>query len=221
MKQLKVSFLPYLSTTFLNLISDSLDAVSGHRIDIMPWQENEKVPQARFTIAYGEDSVFLKYYIHEKNPRAVYTSPNEPVYKDSCVEFFIAFEGESKYYNFEFNFLGNALVGYGSDGKDRILLPIDVIKKIQAQTVIRLLHGLDSAVVNWELTIVIPFELFHYHKVSSLKGKKCSVNFSKCGDDLPDPHFLTWSNIQTEFPDFHVREFFGEIEFVNDKSLSS
>jgi hypothetical protein len=46
-----------------------------------------------------------------------------------------------------------------------------------------------------------------------MKGKKCRANFYKCGDDLPEPHFLAWNMINTEEPDFHRPEFFGTLEF--------
>ncbi|MGH2565575.1 MAG: carbohydrate-binding family 9-like protein, partial [Ginsengibacter sp.] len=41
----------------------------------------------------------------------------------------------------------------------------------------------------------------------------CKVNFYKCGDKLPKPHFLTWNTVETEDPDFHAPEYFGSMEF--------
>ena len=37
------------------------------------------------------------------------------------------------------------------------------------------------------------------------------ANFYKCGDKTAHPHYLSWSPIHTEKPDFHRPEFFGEL----------
>jgi hypothetical protein len=37
------------------------------------------------------------------------------------------------------------------------------------------------------------------------------ANFYKWGDGTSVPHYLTWSHIVTETPDFHRPEFFGEL----------
>jgi hypothetical protein len=39
------------------------------------------------------------------------------------------------------------------------------------------------------------------------------ANFYKCGDSTAVPHYLSWSHIATETPDFHRPEFFGELYF--------
>jgi hypothetical protein len=51
-----------------------------------------------------------------------------------------------------------------------------------------------------------------------LKGKTCRANFYKCGDDLPEPHFLSWNNIIADKPDFHLPQYFGTLTFERDKS---
>lgn len=45
--------------------------------------------------------------------RAAYRQCNEPVFKGSYVEFFIAVDDRGNYYNFEFNTLGTRLGSYG------------------------------------------------------------------------------------------------------------
>lgn len=49
----------------------------------------------------------------EREPKAVYTANGDPVYKDSCLEFFASFDAHSqKYMNFEMNANG-AYLGVG------------------------------------------------------------------------------------------------------------
>lgn len=214
MKQLSVSFLPGTNkNTPLNTISDLLDNCQCSGIDVSPWSNVKSLPEVKFAIAFGENSIFVKYYVIEKELKAVYSMPNDPVYKDSCVELFIALDEKGNYYNLEFNCLGIALVEFGAGREGRTLLPSSVIKKIQSQTILKSKHGL----INWELTLSIPFELFYYHILTSLKGLTCSANFHKCGDDLEEPHFLVWNNIVNDTPDFHLPEHFGKLVFENTK----
>lgn len=146
--------------------------------------------------------------------RAVFCKSNDPVYKDTCVELFISFGNEKEYYNFEFNCFGTCLLGYGKNRADRKLLPETIIKKINSQSVITTFNSLGTDDINWNLTLMIPFEVFSYHSFTSLKNLDCKANFYKCGDDLPEPHYVAWNNIKSENPDFHLSEYFGDLKFL-------
>lgn len=212
--RLIVPFLP--SVTFTHSIEElsvKADSLVKNRIDVTPWPEYEYKPNASFAIAHADQGVLLKYYVVEQNIRAVYSKPNEPVYKDTCVEFFISFGNETKYYNFEFNCIGTCRVGYGKNRTDRELLCDTVITKIKNYSVITSSNISSGANVRWELTVLIPFEVFCFHSFASLREQNCKVNFYKCGDDLPQPHFLAWNNIKSASPDFHLPEYFGEMKF--------
>ena len=212
MKHLSVPYLGLEDTTAIADISKKLDHVRQEIIDHAPWNAFPYKPQASFAMAYGDSSVYLKFFVEEKHVRAVYSEPNQPVYKDSCVEFFVSFGDEPEYYNFEFNCAGTCLLSFGEQRNNRNMTTADLIKSIAFQSSIKPTTKKDAN-IGWELTLVIPFAAFQYHKFSSMKGKKCRANFYKCGDDLPEPHFLAWNMINTEEPDFHRPEFFGTLEF--------
>ena len=212
MKHLSVPYLGLEDTTAIADISKKLDHVRQEIIDHAPWNAFPYKPQASFAMAYGDSSVYLKFFVEEKHVRAVYSEPNQPVYKDSCVEFFVSFGDEPEYYNFEFNCAGTCLLSFGEQRNNRKMTTADLIKSIAFQSSIKPTTKKDAN-IGWELTLVIPFAAFQYHKFSSMKGKKCRANFYKCGDDLPEPHFLAWNMINTEEPDFHRPEFFGTLEF--------
>lgn len=63
------------------------------------------------------------------------------------------------------------------------------------------------------MAFIIPLKTFFMHDIKSLSGKTIRANFYKCGDALKKPHFLSWSPINIEKPDFHRPDFFGEITF--------
>lgn len=213
MKHLKVAFLENCSCNVsINEVSFFMGSVAKHALDNTTWPGYSYQPKVNFSIAYGAASVFLKYYVSEKSVRAANGTINSAVYEDSCVEFFISFENDKCYYNFEFNCIGTALVGYGDKKSDRVLLPESLIGQIKYQAVISNQQAGDD--VHWELTVAIPFSVFSHHLLKDIMGKNCRANFYKCGDLLPTPHFISWSPISAPEPDFHLPEFFGALKFV-------
>ncbi len=211
MKSLKVPFVDNsvnfeeLSTAFQPLGSDKIAEVC--------WLEYPYLPNVNFEIAYTQKSILLKYNVQEKHFKAIYRKPNEPVYRDSCVEFFISFDKEH-YYNFEFNSLGTALVGYGTEDRaSRQHLPFERVEKIKAKGIVTT-NKEEGAGTEWILHVEIPFELFYMDSIESLKGVCATANFYKCGDDLPEPHFVSWNKIEAPTPNFHLPKYFGEIEFI-------
>ncbi len=210
MNQIHVSFLAGVSSvSSLQQASELLAETEKHKIGNIPWRSFPYKPEVSFEIAHGADCFFLKYLVNEKNIRAVNSKINSEVYEDSCVEFFISFDN-SGYYNLEFNCIGTNLTGFGKGRGNRERLPESILKKIRYASLIN--NDRESG-FHWELTLIIPFEIFIHHPFSSLKNKQCRANFYKCGDLLPEPHYVTWSNIESPKPDFHLPEFFGSLSF--------
>lgn len=161
-----------------------------------------------FTIGHTGDHILLTYFVEEKYIRATNTQDNEAVYEDTCVEFFVSFGDTDAYYNIECNCVGSLLIGHGKDRFNRILLPD--LKKIQRTIIMERTANNDF---HWELNLKIPIDVFGYDKLSSLGGMSARGNFYKCGDLLPEPHFLCWNPILAPVPDFHLPEYFGELIF--------
>ena len=65
----------------------------------------------------------------------------------------------------------------------------------------------------WELALSLPYTLFQGTVLSPKPGDTMHGNFYKCGDELPEPHFLSWHPIHTPQPDFHRPDWFGELIF--------
>jgi hypothetical protein len=209
---LKVPYLPNIHDISLALNSaDLFSQIRPNKLTCEPWPSGFDLPGVTFRIGYGDDGIFLAFCVKEKFFKATYQQTNEPVYKDSCVEFFIGFDEDATYYNFEFNAIGTALVGYGLPG-NRELLPAPLINDIKRTTSSKVAAN-ELLPFEWELRLAIPFSLFYKHAISTLKGKTCKANFYKCGDDLPEPHFLSWNNIIADKPDFHLPQYFNRLMF--------
>lgn len=215
MMGLKVPYLNYLAcNTDLKEISREMDKLNHHAINQAPWSGYPYKPKVLFTIAYTRDAILLKYFVQEKSIHVSCYTTNSPVHRDSCVEFFISFNDETSYYNLEFNCIGTCYAAFGSSRNDRQLLPAALLAKIRRLAEVESMEDAIKKYVQWQLTLVVPLEIFRHHELEQLKNRNCNVNFYKCGDALPEPHFLSWNKITADAPDFHLPAYFGQMEFV-------
>ncbi|MDG5798929.1 carbohydrate-binding family 9-like protein [Marinilabiliaceae bacterium ANBcel2] len=206
--------IPFCEWNLFKEKADRSNFKSGEPISVLSWDGHGGDVAASFEAAHSNDSVLLVYNVFESDFLARFNNHNDPVYQDSCVEFFINFEEDSGYYNFEFNSLGTCLAAYGSDRNSRERLSLELIDKIDSFSTIKTAqHEVFGKGVLWQLQLKIPVELFCNSQILSLAGKKGYANFYKCGDDLPKPHFYSWKKIGTPEPDFHQPDYFGDIEF--------
>lgn len=185
----------------------------NHSIEIINWENFPYQPKVQFRIAHSDNQLWLLFYVNEKNILARETRTNGEVYKDSCVEFFISFDGEN-YYNFEFNGIGTTHLAYGPGRDNRKFVPVETVEKIETKSTLGT-HPFEEKSGNfeWEMMIRIPIECFAYSDIGSFGGKEATGNFYKCGDETSDPHFVTWQPVKTEQPDYHRPEYFGKIVF--------
>lgn len=210
MKSLLIEYTDAIKTEHsIEAVSAYLNQLTEQQIDVQPWPAFSYKPLATFTIAHNGDSIAIRYKVTEAHTRQVNTTINSSVWEDSCVEFFIALD-ELGYYNFEFNCIGTPLLGFGKNKYERELLPDEVVSKIKRHPVVM---SEETNGISWELTVIIPVDVFIHHPVASLKEKHCKGNFYKCGDLLPEPHFLAWTNIESAEPDFHQPAWFGTLYF--------
>jgi hypothetical protein len=214
MGKIVVSYVEADLKTSIENISRLLNSVERHPIQAVPWPSYTYKPEVSFAIAHHENCIFLKYFIKEKSIRVLHRRTNDPVFQDSCVEFFISFDNNPEYYNLEFNCIGTCLLGYGKGKTARALVSEEYIQKIRRHAVIKSWNEDGVTLNTWELTLAIPLEVFTFHSLSSLSDRSCRVNFFKCGDELPEPHFLAWKNIESASPNFHLPEYFGTMMFI-------
>lgn len=190
-------------------VTEKVDWAQIERIDIMnyPWGSDYMPHTSAWLYRVEGEGFYLKMRCEENEPKAVYKEANDPVYKDSCMEFFANFYPEDEkagYMNFEMNSNGAILCEYGNPG-DRFYLrdkgfdyPKPIVTKGEGY---------------WEVELMIPDTLIqvvygHDHMTTSgrIKG-----NFYKCGDETHTAHYGCWNPIENEYPAFHKPEFFGEL----------
>jgi len=192
-------------------VDERLDKLTPQSLNNLLWSNNGYKPEVRFKIGHSGQCIYLRYDVSEDDMRATHNATNDLVFEDTCVEFFISIGNDRRYYNIEFNCFGTCFMGYARDKNDIDLIPPQVIGKIKSQTKIRRVE--ENFKYNWQLTLIIPTEVFIHHPGINLNGLNCRANFYKCGDKLNKPHFLSWSNIESEQPNFHQPDFFGQLYF--------
>ena len=148
----------------------------------------------------------LKMTAVEEYPKTLYNNYNDPVYKDSCLEFFAAFNTSSPLYiNFEMNSAGAYLSAVRTEKPKKT--PID--KLTNRLPVVR---G-ERAAGQWSVETTFDFSFLEelFGKVDYKPGYAFKGNFYKCGDETENPHFGSWSPIVNDVPNFHLPAYFGEL----------
>jgi hypothetical protein len=193
----------------LGEISLTMDLFPRYQLLNHSWPRYQTICRAYFAIAYTAEAILIKYFVINDYFKSVSRGLNEAVHKDNCVEFFVSFGPDDAYYNIEFNCLGNGKMAYGKPGAERKLLSEKTIRKIRVLTN----SSYSDGKFDWDMTFYIPFSVFKFSGIKPGNELLCRANFYKCGDDLPDPHYLSWQKIKATDPDFHRPEFFGNIVF--------
>lgn len=170
-------------------------------------------PQVTARMAYSENRVVVMFDVIEEHLKAVELNDNGKVWEDSCVEFFVANPIGEGYFNFECNAIGTLLAAYRTSRESADHFSAEQLSKIVRYGSLKR-EKIDVLGQNhWWVAISIPFELLGLKTAPD----KIRANLYKCGDNLSQPHYLSWSAIELEKPNFHCPDFFGEIIFdTND-----
>lgn len=188
--------------TIKNIASvEELDAQPSYPVACVNWADYPFDPGTTFKIARLGDALVLRFTVHESSPLAVNIADFDPVWEDSCVEFFCQVPGHKDYYNFEFNSKGIGVASSRTGQNENVnLFSPDQMKSIIRKSNI----GADS----WSMELTIPISLIVENPTYPLELKG---NFYKCGDKCATPHFLSWAPIDNPTPLFHCPQFFGTL----------
>lgn len=188
-------------------VSGDIDwnAIPVMPIDKVLWTENHGI-RAQGQLCYDEDYLYIHQSAVEEDIRAENTEPLSPVYEDSCLEFFFVLDDSANYFNFEINPNGCHCLQYGPEKTDRINIVREDATEYFAIRTGRTVDG-------WEVFYRIPLRFVRlFHDDFRFKGS-LSANMYKCGNKTKNEHYLSWTNIELDEPNFHCPEFFGKIVF--------
>ena len=189
---------------------------------VFPWWDESKGRQAQ-TIAkalWDDEHLYLGFLCHDPYIYAEFTQRDENTFRDDCVELFAAPNPEEvwEYYGFEINVRGAVLDYYrhpgGSKGKLDFTWNSERIRI--APRVMGTLNDDTDRDRLWTVEVAIPFSDFRMYakKDRPADGDVWRANLNRCGGKT-EKQYSQWSSSDTERPNFHVPERFGELRFSN------
>ncbi len=176
-------------------------------------------PSARAKMLYDDDNIYVIFQVNDRYVRCITDKINGPVWQDSAVEFFFAPDSSLPliYFNLETNCGGTPLMHYNLvPRKESKQLPEEEIKSIEiASSLPKIIDPEIKDPVTWTLEYRIPLTLLEkYSNVTRpKKGVEWKANFYKIAENSSNPHYITWSPIENDKPDFHKPGFFGKLIF--------
>ena len=191
------------------------------QIGLSHWPtQTEHHPQTEAKLQYDADNLYVAFQVQDQYVRAAATDIHGEVWKDSCVEFFFApyTAVPSSYFNLEVNCCGVPLMQHHDGPRaGSCFLDVEQCGKIEIAA------SLSGPIVQeiseprvWTLEYRLPFEVLaefpEFEK--PVPGVCWHGNFYKCADDSSHPHWVAWSPITREQPDFHRPDHFGRIKFM-------
>ncbi len=177
-------------------------------------------PDTRFRIFYEPEALNVLFQVQDRYVKAVASHYQDPVYQDSCVEFFFCPEPtvNQGYFNLEINCSGTALFEFHpADGKERIQIHESDFRRLTiASSIDGLVEQEIATPVSWNAAFRLPWKMLaSYTEVTKPEpGSVWRGNFHKCADRTSHPHWLTWAPVDHPTPRFHLPQFFGFLNFI-------
>jgi len=183
-------------------------------------QSSEHHPEVQGKLLYTGEGIHVIFRVDDRYVVSRHTQYQDPVCKDSCVEFFVQPKPDKGYLNFEVNCGGALLLEYherDSEGNDRaVAVPYEIARSIA------IYHSMPEIVVPeiaektvWYVEYFVPFSVFEHYvgPLGAVAGQTWRANFYKCADQSSHPHWGAWAPIAQKLS-FHQPRFFGAIRFA-------
>jgi hypothetical protein len=176
------------------------------------------IPKTQAKLIYDSNGLYIIFKVEDEYIRAVAQHQGN-VCCDSCVEFFFtpSEDIETGYFNLETNCGGTMLFRHQlAPWKNSTVIAEEDCCRIE------IFHSLPKIIemeiqesTLWTVSYRLPFDILEkYSKVKKpCKGVSWRANFYKCAGASSHPHWLTWSKVNRQRPDFHVPECFRVLSF--------
>lgn len=195
---------------YIKTVADRSQVEEGNQVTIhtLNWEGNyAPVSYAKVCFVPGEGFV-AKLWCEEADPMVRYENRNDPVWQDSCLEWFCNFKPQYPavgYLNFEVNANGAILSERGTGKFDRHFLSdlgIDYPEVTPFRT--------DSL---WGYTLFVPLCVIEqaYGEASFKKGDLLRGSFFKCGFGGDRTHYICYNKVGGNIPHFHQPFFFDDM----------
>ena len=192
-------------------------------------ESSDHRPVTQAKLIYSLEGLYGLFRVQDRFIRCVHRRYQDPVYHDSCVEFFVEPIEDKGYFNFEFN-CGGALRASYIEDPTRSGSGFRVYQRLSKQESRQVLiyHSLPSVVepeleveTTWFLEFYIPHALLEKYTgpVDISPGATWRANLFKCADQSSHPHWAAWSPVDEL--NFHLPHCFGTIAFMAAEPCAS
>jgi hypothetical protein len=183
-------------------------------------EKPEHRPMVQARLLYDDAALHVIFRVQDRYVRAVVTDYQGPVCTDSCVELFFT-PGrslEDGYFNIEVN-CGGTMLFMHQLSRDEQRVPVarqHAQSLAVAATMPRRVEPEREEPTEWRVCYRVPYTTIErYTPVTRpAPGVVWRANLYKCADNTSHPHWLTWAEVKWPKPDFHRKEFFGELAFA-------
>lgn len=176
-------------------------------------------PRTLAKLAWDGDSLCMIFRVEDRYVLAVAKEYQDPVCRDSCVEFFFT-PGSNlglSYFNVEVNCGGTMLFWWHPEGGESV--PVAAEDGGRVEMGHTLSKNIDPEIAEptvWTLEYRLPFAVVRKYCSAAHRpavGVIWKANFYKCADATSHPHWLTWSCVNYPRPYFHRPQDFGTLKF--------
>lgn len=185
-------------------------------------ESSDHRPVTAARLLYDDEALHGIFLVQDRYVRGRFTRFQDPVWRDSCVEFFVQPGGAGPYFNFEFACGGAFLAHYVTDprrsgGKVAGFTPLAE----SDAAAVRVYHSLPAVVepeisqpTLWRLEFAIPLALLAKYAEFSrpAAGHIWRANFYKCAEENSHPHWAAWAPVDEL--NFHLPRCFGTLRFA-------
>lgn len=179
-------------------------------------------PHTEVRLLHDEQAIHGLFTVSDRYVRSVHEGFQAPVWKDSCVEFFVRPRGHGGYFNFEMNAGGSLLSTYivnwervpGGFKEFAALPDSDLAQVTVRSTLPRRIEPEHAEPLAWSLYVRLPLAVLDRHAgaLGLLSGQTWTGNFYKCGDETSHPHWASWAPVRAL--NFHDPHSFGRLVFA-------
>jgi hypothetical protein len=178
-----------------------------------PWYEGDRPRATEARMLWDDDYLYVGFVVEDEHITAHLTERDDPVWREDCVEVFVAPDPDNVriYFNFEFNAIGTMLdrTSYLDQG-----LEWNAEGVLVAITHDGTLNDASDTDRGWVAEIAIPFQAFAgaARRLPPHDGDTWRLNLYRLNDESDRQHSV-WSHTGTERPSFHEPERFGVVRF--------
>lgn len=212
----KLLSVPALSEQLSDNADEVINAIEEHgvrnTIDSLDWAKDYPYhPLTTLSAAHYGATLYFDFFVRSNYLRAINDRTNSPVFEDSSVALFIQPNPDDlTYYSLMINCIGT-ISGqiHRPDGTKSPIDPerLEAIARYSScgTRPFRELEGLFT----WNILVKIPLDFFGI--VNPEFPLEMKGNFYKCASGTSQPHFLSWSSVNSDRPDFDRPDCFGRI----------